>query len=465
MNARVNSQWNCIIINGQEAAMSTPWDLQLYAPVAGGRTITDLGTYLANNAIFNVKDYGALGDGSDATIAFQVCITALATAGGGTIYVPRGTYAISSGLTLPTGCVLVGDGFGSILSYTAVSGACLTVGTSTTVLNYKNRVSDLAIVLSHIATIGVRLQNTCGAALRDLYIEGPFSNFTTRTNIGVDIDAGNVSTFFNSIDNVLCNHMHIGFKVESTGASYATTQVFNNCSALGDLTSGDTTSVGFWFTRRPVTTPLTGNGEGSVATGGNVEDCGTGILIEGGGVDVLAMRYENNITDVDLTSTSGNNSFSGSSTLVSVTDQGTNNVVELMSDRGLNTFTATLLPQMSGSITLNSGAGGDLCHYAKRGKVVTVWGQLSVASVVAPVGNLLLNTPFSILNDAANFAAVAVRAQGLAATATTALQGYANATGGSLLILEKFAAGSNSPLAGDVQAGTKISFSSTFLIS
>jgi hypothetical protein len=50
-------------------------------------------------AVYNVKSYGAVGDGvTDDTTAIQAAITAAENAGGGTVYFPRGKYA-ASGLT------------------------------------------------------------------------------------------------------------------------------------------------------------------------------------------------------------------------------------------------------------------------------------------------------------------------------------------------------------------------------
>lgn len=58
------------------------------------------------------------------------------------------------------------------------------------------------------------------------------------------------------------------------------------------------------------------------------------------------------------------------------------------------TFTATLSPGTSGSITLNSIY--DLLSYTKIGRLVTITGQLVVSSVSSPVGSLvnLNNLPF-----------------------------------------------------------------------
>jgi len=48
-------------------------------------------------ATYNVKDYGAKGDGAtDDTVAINFCLTACGNAGGGTVYIPSGTYMIIS---------------------------------------------------------------------------------------------------------------------------------------------------------------------------------------------------------------------------------------------------------------------------------------------------------------------------------------------------------------------------------
>src|ERR1035437_6254646 len=52
---------------------------------------------------FNVKTYGAIGNGSiDDSTAVQAAITAAGAAGGGTVYFPPGIYKIVTGLTIPS---------------------------------------------------------------------------------------------------------------------------------------------------------------------------------------------------------------------------------------------------------------------------------------------------------------------------------------------------------------------------
>jgi hypothetical protein len=63
---------------------------------------TDSGQYVGKGSlVLNVKDYGAVGNGStDDTTAIQATITAAQSAGGGTVYLPPGTYYVTSGITV-----------------------------------------------------------------------------------------------------------------------------------------------------------------------------------------------------------------------------------------------------------------------------------------------------------------------------------------------------------------------------
>jgi hypothetical protein len=77
---------------------------------------------------FNVKTYGATGNGStDDTAAIQAAITAAQTAGGGTVYLPHGKYSVSSTLTITaSGLAIIGEptedvGSGSMINPTNLS--------------------------------------------------------------------------------------------------------------------------------------------------------------------------------------------------------------------------------------------------------------------------------------------------------------------------------------------------------
>jgi pectate lyase-like protein len=75
-----------------------------------GRTVGTVSAYLANNAVFNVKDYGAVGNGvTDDTTAVQAAINAAAVAGG-IVYIPLGNYRTTVTLTVPRLVSMFGAG-------------------------------------------------------------------------------------------------------------------------------------------------------------------------------------------------------------------------------------------------------------------------------------------------------------------------------------------------------------------
>lgn len=88
--------------------------------------------------VFNVKDYGAVGDGgTDDTVAIKAATLACINAGGGTVYFPAGTYICPSNaiaLVNRTGISFLGasscncvGGYASILLFTGTSGSLITL--------------------------------------------------------------------------------------------------------------------------------------------------------------------------------------------------------------------------------------------------------------------------------------------------------------------------------------------------
>jgi len=73
----------------------------------------DIGAVAKGELVLNVKDYGAVGNGTtDDTAAIQAAITACPT--DGRVFIPRGTYKLTAALTIPGSLTLFGDGVSSV---------------------------------------------------------------------------------------------------------------------------------------------------------------------------------------------------------------------------------------------------------------------------------------------------------------------------------------------------------------
>ena len=103
---------------GTGLTMSTLDSTNAVALPGAGRTVPSLSAYLANNAVFNFKDYGAIGDGvTDDTTAIQNCLNAagsvhagLPVMRGASCYLPPGTYKLTRQITVPPFVSISGAG-------------------------------------------------------------------------------------------------------------------------------------------------------------------------------------------------------------------------------------------------------------------------------------------------------------------------------------------------------------------
>lgn len=111
-----------------------------------------LTNYLDNNRVINVKDFGAVGNGStDDTFAINNAID-IAWRSGKPLYIPSGTYLISSTLNIPPGggyeyradsFTMRGDGAGNgFLGYNLSHGTTIITNTDIPILTYTNYLSN-----------------------------------------------------------------------------------------------------------------------------------------------------------------------------------------------------------------------------------------------------------------------------------------------------------------------------------
>lgn len=168
-------------------------------------------------------------------------------------------------------------------------------------LEYGVALKNMTIYLVSPQATAIKLVGTCGAICENIYIEG-FSSAPDRKTIGVHIDGGYASTFFNNFTNIICNHIQTGYKLSGTIPYQSTTSIFVNCTSLGDNIKN---SIGFEFDDFC--------GHGTSIHGGNIEVCDIGIKIhdQGASISAYGLRFEGNQTDIQFGLYSRGSTFVG----------------------------------------------------------------------------------------------------------------------------------------------------------
>lgn len=180
-------------------------------PPLGGRTVTDAFTYLTNNAVFNVKDYGAFGDGvTNDTTAIQNAITQAAI-NGGIVLLPVGNYKTTATLTVPVKVSIRGmGGEVSIIKPNAVDGIALNIGADFNSVFFEDfgilgtgcsactAFKSMGDATNTNWTSGVRISGLrigdvkTGMRLRNLHRSVIRENWFQRVDIGIDYEGQNM---------------------------------------------------------------------------------------------------------------------------------------------------------------------------------------------------------------------------------------------------------------------------------
>ena len=219
---------------------------QLITLPAGTRTVSTVTDYLANAAVHNVKDYGAVGDGStDDVAAFLLAVTAC-IADNGTLYIPAGTYLYSAlPIDITDSMSVVGDGRRSSIlrptsSYTGfavrVNECWRNSGEGQAIAAYDGSASKAGVQLRDFAIIGTRATGTENG----IQTYGRCDHLTVTNvscaylkGVGLEIGASGATT------NTLCREStFINVDVDSCGDTASTPAVHITTG----LTSGDGTN-------------------------------------------------------------------------------------------------------------------------------------------------------------------------------------------------------------------------------
>lgn len=176
-------------------------------PVTQGGTGSSTGLLPGVTAWYNVRSYGALGNGSnDDAAAINAAIAAAAAAGGGVVYIPAGTYSIGAGIVINADNIIIrGDGKGNTIikpvtnaTFDAIATGLPPSSGTAGYIRYFIGVEGLTIDCSRMLSNvtgqgnGIHFYGARYSYVRDLYITG-------CPNFGICLD-GDITNFGYSID-------------------------------------------------------------------------------------------------------------------------------------------------------------------------------------------------------------------------------------------------------------------------
>lgn len=183
-------------------------DSSAVALPGAGRTVATLSAFLLNNlgGVFNVKDYGAIGDGiTDDTVAIQTALTACCAAHG-KLFFPKGTYLITSTLgaaettyewsiegQAPGGFNLAG----AVIKWGGALGGTMLLLAG----NRWNRIDSISFDGASVASIGIQWRNSTTGAPHNVasYLKSR-DVLVRRCGIGLYLGEADITPGISNVD-------------------------------------------------------------------------------------------------------------------------------------------------------------------------------------------------------------------------------------------------------------------------
>lgn len=251
----------------------------------------------ARATVFNVLDYGAVGDGTtDDAVAIQSAVTAAASVNG-CVYVPGGyTYLLGTSILLTAPLTIRGDNWGSVLKLKAGTNIFAFVfnggGTGATIFNICIRDLTIdgnngsqtasagtgggisAVGAVHCNFTNMRVRNSAEVGLwiqgqssgvTSLAVNAPGTGYTSAPTVTISAPTSGIGTTATATATVAGNVL-IGFTITAAGSGYT---VNPTVSMTGGGGSGGTASVGINSTyghNNNVTDCLFDNGNAALGT-------------------------------------------------------------------------------------------------------------------------------------------------------------------------------------------------------
>lgn len=398
---------NTALLDLQSQAQAAQTTANSAITIANGKVIKD-------SMVFNVKDHGAVGNGAtDDTAAIQATIN-LASAAGGIVFLPPGTYNISASLTIANNVIVSGAGQGATtIQQNSTTSHALVAADASAI-----RIQDLRVNGPGSGTgIGIRMTLSTATSSSALgFSDMQVSNFGGD---GINI-AVPQAVRFTRVTARNCG----GYGFNMVGVNFPTSNAvsFNSCYTFTNTSGGFHLfrMVGTSISGCHASTSTAGIGyfidtcDGVSIVGSSAQSCGTGVQISGGqGNNVKGyLNYDNRGVAVLLTGSTLDASVinateitpNGTATAFLQANSGTNSAVALMNNITANVFTGVVnvLDDSNGNII----GGGDIRvgtvgktimvkegTNAKMGVSTLVAGTVTVSTTAVTANSRIMLTP------------------------------------------------------------------------
>ena len=183
-------------------------------------SLTKVSYSMIDGAYINVLDYGAFNDGSNGA-ATTAAIQAACDADLGPVFLPAGTYAITSTIELKRNNIqFIGSGWDTVLNYTGVNRAITAIG-------FEQGVIGGFVLNGTIASSGgVQVSSVAGSVNTTRFYDIRIQGFTATSAVGFSVEPlGATAVVHTTMSNVVSKGNYIGF--QCTGD--VTTLEAHNC--------------------------------------------------------------------------------------------------------------------------------------------------------------------------------------------------------------------------------------------
>lgn len=185
---------------------------------------------IKDSLVFNVKDHGAIGNGAtDDTAAIQATIN-LASATGGIVFLPSGTYNLSSSLTLANNITIAGAGWGStFIQQNSTTSSAFVQADASTIRFQSIRINGPGSGTGY----GIRFTTSVSSNTPYISMEDVFINGFGVDGINISLP---LSCAFTRV--VVRNCGAYGFNMVGVNLPTASAVTFQSCYANGNTTGG-----------------------------------------------------------------------------------------------------------------------------------------------------------------------------------------------------------------------------------